>query len=145
MHFIVNIVLFIGNLIAKYFKKDLLLFPFKITVATIVIAAFSSYFLALMAFFTFVLKLFNILHDLIHSFNSPNLGNGDAYGISLSSIWNAFLIFLNASGLSTALSTALSLFLTLLFTFLSIKFSLIVVGYVNHFTRKMYENIMMMK
>ena len=81
---------------------------------------------------------------MITSFNNANVGDGDAYGITLNSIWNAFLGFLNASGLSIAITTAISLFLTLYFSYFAVKISKIIANTFMSVSGKLNETIRMM-
>ncbi|GAB6073823.1 hypothetical protein [Nautilia lithotrophica] len=146
MSWLVNAIAWIVNFFASGKAKSFMLIPFKISVGAIAVFTVTSFIAAIISLATFLVDLFNTFHDLINSFNdiSNNIGSGSAYGISLQSIWNVFLGFLSASGLSTAITTSFSLFLTLFFSYMTVKLALIVSNAANNISRKMYETIMMM-
>ena len=144
MNFIVNAISWIINFFASGKAKSVALLPLKLTVTSLTVIAISLYIGAYLALATFFVTLFNSFHDLITSFNNANVGDGEAYGITLSSIWNAFLGFLNASGLSTAITTAFSLFFTLYFSYFAVKISRMVANTFMTVSSKLNETIRMM-
>ena len=144
MSFIVNAIGWIISFFASGKAKSVALLPLKLTVTSLTVIAITLYIGAYLALATFFVTLFNSFHDLVTSFNNVNVGDGEAYGITLNSIWNAFLGFLNASGLSIAITTAISLFLTLYFSYFAVKISKIIANTFMSVSGKLNETIRMM-
>jgi len=119
MKYLIGAIAWIVNFIFSKKSRLLALLPVKISITIIFILVGSLYLGSILAFVYFLITLFNTLYSFIEKANQISV-SGNAYGISLSNIWNAFLIFLNASGLSPAILTSLSLLISLLtgyFTF----------------------------
>ena len=144
MKFIIDAILWLVNFFSSKKAKSIALLPLKLSVNTLAIFAVSSYILALISLSYFFVKVFNILHELLHSVNNVSFSDSEAYGISISTIWDTFLAFMNASGLSTAITTSTALFFSLFFSYFSVKLSLIVANAAKEVSRKMYESIMML-
>jgi len=113
MNFLINAVAWIVDFIFSKKSRLLALLPVKLSITTIFILVGSLYLGSILAFVYFLITLFNTLYSLIGDVNKISV-SGEAYGVNLSDIWNAFLVFLNASGLAPAMLTALSLLISLL-------------------------------
>jgi len=113
MKYLIGAIAWIVNFIFSKKSRLLALLPVKISITIIFILVGSLYLGSILAFVYFLITLFNTLYSFIEKANQISV-SGNAYGISLSNIWNAFLIFLNASGLSPAILTSLSLLISLL-------------------------------
>ena len=119
MKFVIDAVMWIVNWLFSKKARILASLPLKISITTIFVLVGSLYLSSILAFVYFLITLFNALFDLINQANNAgsSVGSGEAYGITLSSLWNVFIGFLNASGLAPAMLTATSLLVTLLSTY----------------------------
>jgi len=143
MKYLIDAIVWLVGFFSSSKSRFLALFPLKVSISALAIFSITAYISALISLATFLVKLFNILHTLFNSFNNSSSNiSGEAYGISLSQLWNVFLGFLSASGLSVAISTSLSLFFLLLFSYLSVKLSLLVANAAKGISAKMAEIIM---
>jgi len=120
MSYIVNAIAWLINFIVSKNAKSLALLPVKISALAFTGLAISLYVGAYVGIVTFLINIINKFYDLINNFNSANVGDGSAYGVSVSSIWNAFLGFLNASGIGQAFVTAVNLFFVLYFGYYAV-------------------------
>jgi len=114
MTWLINAVAWIVDFLLSRKARFLALLPIKASITTIFILVAGLYISSIFMFVYFLVSVFNTLFDLIHDINNISPGDGQAYGITLSSIWNAFLGFMYASGLSDAIMSATALLVTLL-------------------------------
>ncbi len=126
MKFILDGIAFIVAWFLKNKALEAAKLPVKVAVFAFVGMSMTLFLSAAILFGNFLLTLLNDFYDLLNQANNASVGSGEAYGVSLSSIWNAFLGFMSASGIGEALYISINLFLSLLFTYYGIKISFFV-------------------
>jgi len=126
MSFILDVLSFIVAWFVKNEAFKLAKLPIKIAVASLEGLAITLYISAFILFANYLLKIVNLLYDLLDKANNSSVGSGSAYGITLSSIWYMFIGFLSSSGLADALYISINLYLSLLFSYFAVRVSMIV-------------------
>ncbi len=126
MKFLVEGIAFLIGWLLKNKALSIAKLPVKIAVSGFVGLALTFFISAFILFANFLLQVLNDLYDLLDQVNNATPGQGQAYGVSLSSIWHAFLGFMSASGLGHAIYLSLNLFLSLLFTYYGVKIAILV-------------------
>jgi len=139
MKFILDGIAFIVSWFVKKQASNVIKLPVKIAVVSLETLAITLFISAFILFANFLLKIVNLLYDLINQANTANVGSGEAYGITLSTIWHMFIGFLSASGLGDAFYISINLFLSLLFSYYAVKISMII-SYIFRETAKMLTN-----
>jgi len=121
MGYIVNAIGWLINFIVNKNAKSLALLPIKFSAFALTGIAITLYVGAYISLVMFSIKIINQFYDLIDKINQASVtSSSSAYGITLSSIWNAFLGFINASGIGEAFLTALNLFFALYFGYYAV-------------------------
>lgn len=65
-------------------------------------------------FVGYLLQIWNMVSDIVSDVSSFSPGSGEAYGVSLSTLWESLKGFIYASGLSTAFVTCGNLLISVL-------------------------------
>lgn len=139
MKYLIDAIAFVISWLLKKKALSLAKLPLKIAVSGFVGLSLTLFISAFILFANFLLTLLNDLYDLLNKVNNANPGDGYAYGVSLSSIWHAFLGFMSASGLGEAIYLSLNLFLSLLFTYYGVRIAMLV-SFVFKETAKLLTN-----
>ena len=139
MKYIIDAIAFIVGWLLKKKALSLAKLPVKIAISGFVGMSLTLFISAFILFANFLLTLLNDLYDLLNQVNNASPADGEAYGISLSTIWNAFLGFMSASGLGHAIYLSLNLFLSLLFSYYAVKIAMLV-GFAFKETAKLLTN-----
>jgi len=126
MTYIINAIAWIVDFLLSKKTRFIAFLPLKVAVYSLTSLAVTLYIAAFIAFGAFLLKIVNLLYSLLDQANNVNIGSGEAYGVTLVSIWHAFIGFMYASGIGEAFMTALNLFLSLLFMLYAVRISITV-------------------
>ncbi len=114
MTWLINAVAWIVDFLLSRKARFLALLPIKASVTAIFILVAGLYVSSILLFVYFLVSVFNAVFALIKDLNTIHPADGEVYGITISSVWNAFLGFMNASGLADAIMSASALLVSLL-------------------------------
>ncbi|GAX87354.1 conserved hypothetical protein [Lebetimonas natsushimae] len=137
MQYVITAVGFIVGFIVKFGIQKFAMLPVKFAAVTFTAVAITLYIGSYILFADFIFNIITKFYDLLDSINNLSVGSGNVYGITLSSIWNAFLGFLNASGVGPAFTNAFNLFLVLYFSY----YAVIIAKTVAHVYRNVVDMI----
>jgi len=146
MAWLVNAVAWIVEFLLSRKARFLALLPIKVSITAIFIFVGGLYVSSIFGFVYFLVSIFNSLFSLIKNLNSVSVSDSEAYGITLSSIWNAFLGFMNASGLADAILSAVALLVSLLSGYFAFAITQVIAEKIMLFIRglsditRMYES-----